>query len=168
MSNSLRNPYLHVLQLHESPVADRFQCQWVLQALANPIDAPPNFAVREGDVVFFPDLKSGAGELEGVRLVGPRDVNGDFPLLSAGIESPIFPTAIATNMTPADLRSRYEQPLEQVLQQQGLSMADLFGGADVVEQFWQSPDSECGRRLTEVKETWMIPLESCTWLGPKE
>ena len=112
-------------------------------------------------MLLFPDLNSGAGELDGVRVFGPRDVNGDFPLLSAGIEIPIFPTAVATSNSPVELRYRYEQPLKQVLKQQGFSMEDLFGGSDAVEEFWRSPDSERGRRLTEVKEKWIIPLSKC-------
>ena len=99
--------------------------------------------------------------MEGVRFVGPRDVNGDFPLLSAGIESPIFPTALATSNSPVEPRYRCEQPLEQVLKQQGFSMEDLFGGTDAVQEFWRSPDSERGRRPTEVKGKWIIPLSKC-------
>ena len=153
---------LHVLQ---SPLVDGWKyqaCQWMLETLENaPIEAPPNFTMREGDMLFFPELNTGAGELGGVRIVGPRDANGDFPLLSAGIEKPIFPTAIAVNNSPAELRERYEQPLEQVLKQQGFSMEDLYGGPDDLEEFWRSPDSE----PTEVKEKLIIPLSKCKWLG---
>jgi hypothetical protein len=161
-----RDPCLHILDLHDNFRDDLFEYQWVIRSLAKPIDAPPNFDVREGDVLFFPDLNTGAGEFEGVRLVGPKDVNDAFPLLPVGIETPTFPTAIAANATPEELRSRYEQPFEEVLQHQGFSMNDLFGGADIVKDFWQSPSSQQGRRLTEVKDTWMIPLERCKWLGP--
>jgi hypothetical protein len=201
-NNRTTTPSLHVLQLHESPFAvveqkDRFHCQWVLRVMmttgnsppspccCRPMDAPPHGEsddVKEGDVIFFPELNSGAGEFEGLRWVGPQQpqqqqpqpqqdamMKGDcFPLLATGgIEHPIFPAVIATaHTTPEELRSKYENLLDQMLQYQGLSMADVLGGADVVEQFWQHPPSQSGRRLTEVKETWMIPLESCKWLGP--
>jgi len=172
MSDICGSRALHILQLHEAPVVDgvynRFNCQWVLQSTElAPIDAPPNVTVKEGDMIFFPDL-GGTGGLEDVRIVGMKDVNGTMPLLSAGITSPIFPTAIATNTSPGELRARYEQPLKQVLQQQGLTMEGLFGEPNLVEEFWQNPASERGRRLTEVKDKWVIPLPSCRWLGPKE
>ena len=40
-------------------------------------------------------------------------------------------------------------------------MEDLFGGTDAVQEFWRSPDSERGRRPTEVKGKWIIPLSKC-------
>lgn len=56
--------------------------------------------------------------------------------------------------------------LEIVLQQQGFSLVDLFGGKEVVEEFWASPD--VGRNTKETQGEWHIPLAECTVLPTHE
>jgi len=133
--------------------------QWILN-----VDDDDDDSVQPGDMLFIPELVTGAGELEGVRFVGTRKEGGGYELLGAGIESPMFPPAIANDKSPHDLRQHYESLLDVVLQEQGgFSMADLFGGADVVEEFWASPDVE--RRLKETEGEWHIPLNQCKILS---
>lgn len=49
------------------------------------------------DLIYFPDQITGAGEFEGCRSVGERTDQG-FLLLSAGIESPIFPSQLVASI----------------------------------------------------------------------
>jgi hypothetical protein len=165
-------PQLVVLQLPEAPptnVGIAHQL-WILdddQGRAKPLgcnDESYPRPVQPGDLMYFPQLISGAGEFEGVRYVGERLVEREengLPLLFTSVESPIFPGMFA-QQPPQNLRQKYEPIFHRILQSQGgLSLEDLFGGVTVVEEFWANPDVE-RRRLTEIKETWVIPLKECT------
>lgn len=156
-----RLPRLYILRLHESPLQpdnnfERFDRQWIL----DPTDTTePASEIQTGDAIFAPELLTGAGEMEGLRFVGKAVASSGYELLSAGIESPVFPTEITVATTPEELRQMYEPLIEIVLQKQGFSLQDLLGGADVAEQFWTEPDKESVRRETE--GSWRIPLKDC-------
>jgi hypothetical protein len=134
-----------------------------------------------GDLLFFPELQSGAGEFEGLRFAGQRSeelTDGNIPLLVPGIESVEFPPDIVYSAEKGgtSLRDMYERPLEKLLSMQGgMSLADLYGGSDVVEEFWAKPDVMRRRTpLTSEKDRWIIPLSGCTLIksmsfeiGPK-
>jgi len=168
---------LHVLKLHESPIVDgnnynRFYMLWLLQN-----DGPPKDSLEagwqgidSGDVLFFPELQTGAGEFEGLRFAGELDHNNAIPLLLAGVESVEFPpeiAAMADQNNPLTLRRLYEQPLEEVLGMQsgGLTLEDLYGGSEVVEEFWAKPDIK--RNANENQDEWMIPLSACSLVRTK-
>jgi hypothetical protein len=157
-------PRLIILKLHESPHKDgnyeKYNMQWILDADNNNDDS----MIQNGDMLYIPELASGAGEMEGVRFVGTG--SDSFVLLGAGIESPVFPRALAELKSPQKLRQDYEMLLEIVLQQQGFSLVDLFGGKEVVEEFWASPD--VGRNTKETQGEWHIPLAECTVLPTHE
>lgn len=129
--------------------------QWIM-------DTSDDTSLQQGDILYIPELATGAGEFEGMRFVGRRN-NGGFELWSGGIESPAFPQSIAENKTPQELRRNYEQYFNTILQEQGFSLADLFGGEEVVEEFWASPDVE--RRRRPLEGEWHIPLSECEILA---
>jgi hypothetical protein len=129
--------------------------------------------LRTDDLIYFPDQLTGAGEFEGCRFVGERTDLG-LLLLSAGIESPIFPSQLVASIGNASkLRVFYEKLFEIVLEEQHISLVDLFGGQDVVEEFWTQPDTSKdgqSRRRRREEDTadstpWLIPLRQCTWLA---
>jgi hypothetical protein len=126
--------------------------------------------LQTNDLLYFPDQLTGAGEFEGCRFVGERNDQG-FPLLSAGIESPIFPEQLVASIgNVPKLRVLYEKLFDSVLEEQHVSLVDLFGGQDVVEEFWTRPgttkDGQSRRREGDTVERtrWLIPLRQCTWL----
>jgi hypothetical protein len=128
--------------------------------------------LQTNDLLYFPDQLTGAGEFEGCRFVGERTDQG-FVLLSLGIESPIFPDQlVATIGNVSKLRVFYEKLFEIVLEEQNMSLADLFGGQDVVEEFWTRPDTTKDgqsrrRREEDTADSTprLIPLRQCTWLA---
>lgn len=161
-------PRLFSLKLNEIPPMEEnvTHQMWILDdenGIAQPLGATEESwprPVQAGDLVLFPELSSGAGEFEGLRYVGERLADGSgLPLLLTSVESPVFPGMFEQ----PNLRAKYEPLLEGLVQSQGLSLTDLFGGAAVVEEFWESPDME-RRRLTEIKLEWKIPLNECTCL----
>jgi hypothetical protein len=126
--------------------------------------------LNTNDLLYFPGELSGAGEFEGCRLVGEETSEG-YRLLSAGIESPVFAAQIVASIEPVTkLRVFYEELFEVVLQKQGLSLADLFGGQDGVEEFWSKPDTAKDRSsvVSEDGNTWRIAVSECTWLATME
>jgi hypothetical protein len=65
--------------------------QWILD-----LDVDNNnddSMIQNGDMLYIPELASGAGEMEGVSFVGTG--SDGIVLLGAGIESPMFPCALA-------------------------------------------------------------------------
>jgi hypothetical protein len=127
--------------------------------------------LRTNDLMYFPDQLAGAGEFEGCRFVGERTDQGFLLVLSAGIESPIFPAQLVAAIGNASkLRVFYEKLFEIVLEEQHVSLVDIFGGQDVVEEFWSRPDTskdgQSRRREDTADSTpWLIPLRQCTWLA---
>ena len=111
----------------------------------------------------MPELLSGAGEFEGMRFVSQSNDSGAFQLLDGGVESPIFPRDIAQGQPAQDLRNKYEGLLQKMLEQQNLTLADIFGGDGIVEEFWASPDVE--QRSRSKHGEWHIPLDQCTILS---
>ena len=110
-----RAPRLHVLDLSESCLEaarnSSYGDPWVLVDNGRPSDNDPEQAdvweaVQKYDMLFFPEMLSGAGEFEGVWIVGEATSSGEFTLLSAGIESPEFPQAVLDKFG-ANLRDRY-------------------------------------------------------------
>lgn len=157
-----RPPRLYIVKLYESPHPDnnydRYSMQWILDTAEGDDD------VQQGDMLYIPEVATGAGETEGLRFVGTNNNNNNgFALWSGGIEAPVFPRGIAELKSPQELRRDYEQLLNIVLQQQGFSLADLFGGDEVVEEFWASPDTE--RQARETEGEWHIPWSQCEILS---
>jgi len=183
---------LHVLKLHESPILEsgrnheRFSMQWMLvdsagsgkpKVIADKDPAEWN-AIEEGDVLYFPELLSGAGEFEGMRFAGSRfHEDSEIRLLRGGVEYPEFPREIISiienrhgtsseEKSKAMLRHIYESPFREMINQQGISFTlnDVFGGDE--DGFWSDPpiQRQNERRLTAVEE-WKIPLDECTWIG---
>jgi hypothetical protein len=193
-SSSASAPRLHILHLsaaiNEDEVEKRdVRAPWFIddeKRQATPMipreeegehttDADENLSwkgLRTNDILYFPDQLTGAGEFEGCRFVGERTDLG-LLLLSAGIESPIFPSQLVASIGNASkLRVFYEKLFEIFLEEQHISLADLFGGQDVVEDFWTQPDtSKDGQSRSRREEDtadstpWLIPLRQCTWLA---
>lgn len=159
-----RPPCLLILKLHESPHQDgnyeKYRMQWILN---DDTDDNTDLVIQEGDMLYIPELATGAGEMESTRFVGQPTGSHGFVLLPAGIESPVFPRALAEQKSPHELRRDYEDLLEIVLQQQGFSLLDLFGGQEVVEEFWASPDVE--RIPKKTHGEWHISLSECKVLS---
>lgn len=124
-------------------------------------------------MVVFPSLLSGAGELESVRIVGPRtnsalsDDEIILPLLTAGIEYPEFPSVIVSlaEEQGVSLRDMYELPLNAALESQStsISLKDIFGGGDSYEEFWKEPPV-ARRRRPPGGEPHRISLGECVWV----
>lgn len=157
-----RPPRLHIIKLHESPHPnnnyERYDMHWLLDTTTR--TAKPE--IQHEDMLYIPELATGAGEMEGVRFIVGNGSNG-FELLGGGIESPVFPQEIANDKSPQELRQDYERLLNIVLQEQGLSLAELFGGAEVVEEFWGTPDVE--RRPKTKEGEWRISWNECELLS---
>jgi hypothetical protein len=97
-----RPPHLIILKLHESPHKDgnyeKYNMQWILD-----VDNQNDYSmIQNGNMLYILELASGAGEMEGVRFVGTS--SDGFVLLGAGIESPVFPRALAKLKSPQELR----------------------------------------------------------------
>ena len=173
---------LHVLKLFEPAVVDgnydRFHMLWLIDdSKGGPATADDTCSTEEewagisfGDLLYFPELQSGAGEFEGLRFAGERSdelFDGMIPLLKPGIESIEFPPDIAfmADKKEISLRSAYEKPLDALLEIQGgrMSLADLYGGSSVLEEFWAKPDIYRRRTpLASEDDKWIIPLSECT------
>lgn len=109
-------------------------------------------------MLYILELLTRAGELECVRFVGQKRGEG-YVLLNGGIETPIFPRDISQDR----LREKYEQLLNIILQEQGFSLADLLGGQEIVEEFWDIPDIV--QQSRELHGEWQIPLDQCAILS---
>lgn len=184
--------HLHVMQLHEPAVVDgnydRFHMLWLMDdsngnsrpkikssaATATTTDdtcgAEEWKGIAFGDLLYFPELQSGAGEFEGLRFAGERSdelFGGNIPLLKPGIESIEFPPDISVmaEKRETSLRNLYEKPLEALLEIQGgrMNLSDIYGGSDVLEEFWAKPDIMRRRTpLASEDDKWIIPLSGCT------
>ena len=175
---------LHVMQLHEPAIVDgnydRFRMLWLIDDTNGSsfpkINTDDTCSAEDwngiscGDLLYFPELQSGAGEFEGLRFVGERSdelFDGNIPLLKPGIESIEFPPDIAfmADKKEISLRNLYEKPLEALLEVQGgrMSLADIYGGSNVLEEFWSKPDIMRRRTpLASEDDKWIIPLSECT------
>uniref|UniRef100_A0A7S1E5S5 Uncharacterized protein n=1 Tax=Thalassionema nitzschioides TaxID=33649 RepID=A0A7S1E5S5_9STRA len=111
-----------------------------------------------------------------MRYAGERrmDDNNAIQLLVPGVESIEFPAVIASmaeQKKETSLRSMYEKPLQDILSRQGssgITLADIYGGSEVVEEFWENPDV-CRRRTPFASENdkWNIPLSKCSLIQTK-
>jgi len=155
---STRQPLLHIVTLHESPVQDgdnyeRFDHRWILQDSEN--------RVATGDLLVLPDLLTGAGECEGFRMVGLKMKDG-WELLPCGVEYPEFPDVVVRAAGDRSLRGLYEELINQgfVKSDCGVeSLEDIMGGSDEVDEFWRSPPSVLVK--DEKRGNWIIPLKDC-------
>ena len=124
--------------------------------------------------------------LQGVYFIGTISACNDYRLLECDVESPVFPLDIINMIqTPSlsnseetitnkktnnndigpILRSKYEKVFDMIFEEQGhgLSLKDLFGGDEELDNYWNNPDvqSQNRRRLTAIDD-WIIPLDECT------
>mmetsp|Transcript_17593 Transcript_17593/g.27580 ORF Transcript_17593/g.27580 Transcript_17593/m.27580 type:complete len:201 (+) Transcript_17593:159-761(+) len=168
-----------------SPTYDRFNVLWQLvdldkqpmtvSGLSKESVMKSDFRLKEGDLVVFPSLLSGAGEFEGMRFVGQKmklSAIGDysFPLLTAGIEFPEFPSLLLQHMDVSSLKEMYEAPFNAVLQQQSskYNLKDLFSSDDeAYNQFWNEPPV-ARRRGPSGGDPWSISLSECIWIETLE
>jgi len=193
-ASTARSPRLYIVNLHLPPGYDRtpasFRTPWILvdDALMqhqkdSPVDdrstssaAPLSLDdLQFGDLIFFGGddnmLLTGAGEFESCRFVGERDATG-YHLVPAGIEGPVFPSRVVAAAAAGNksLRLAYEPLFQCVLRQQNLTLKDLFGGASIVEEYWQNPDvrrDDEQQRLSissEKEHPWSIPVACCQLL----
>lgn len=157
----LRPATLHVLRLSDSPPDELGWGDWWLLA-------DPEGEVSAGDILHFEDQVTGAGECEGLRWALPSEAKGKWRLVPGSVESPVFPATIEqltaghvdTNQVTS-LRQLYEPGLEQLMNLQGLSLADVFGGD--TEEFWTTPDMSFKYPGTQRDANmWSVDLNSCT------
>ena len=135
-----------------------------------------------GDLLCFPELFTGAGEMEGVRMVVERtkpeitthasaatrqQENDEHHLLSkCGIESPLFPRAIQelAHSRHCTLRDLYEEPLNHILKNtlhNNITLDDIFGGS--ANAFWENPDIARTSPSWTDRPIWYIPLSELVW-----
>mmetsp|Transcript_16743 Transcript_16743/g.28314 ORF Transcript_16743/g.28314 Transcript_16743/m.28314 type:complete len:195 (-) Transcript_16743:173-757(-) len=173
-------PSVHFLDFRDgNPAYDRFNVLWQLVDL----DKQPttldravttsDFHLAEGDLVVFPTLLSGAGEFEAMRFVGPKMTlsTGDaFPLLTAGIEYPEFPSLLIQHMDVSSLKDIYEAPFNAVLQEQSpkYNLKDIFSSdEEAYNEFWNDPPV-ARRRGPSGGDPWQISLSECIWIKTLE
>ena len=185
----MSRPKLYKLKLYESPVLDggsnyeRFSFDWFLDIDdEDPNEGDPNSSSKiillPGDVLYIPELGTGAGEFETVRFIGHKttDSSSDdknrekilLPLLKASVEYPEFPPEIQGLYPTNDLlRDAYERIFDMVL---GLmvggpdTLKDIMGGSDTeLDEYWSNPPISRPTKKKEEEEPqrWIIPLKSC-------
>lgn len=175
-------PSVHFLDFRDgNPAYDRFDVLWQLVDLdkqpatvsdrSKETTMKGDFRLAEGDLVVFPSLLSGAGEFEAMRFVGPNMTHvtgGDtFPLLTAGIEYPEFPSLLIQQMDISSLKDIYEEPFNAVLQQQSTkyNLRDIFSSdEEAYDQFWNDPPV-ARRRGPSGGDPWLISLAECIWIN---
>lgn len=175
-------PRVHVLEFDDgnnpNSNPDHFNVLWQLDVRQPPKRKHPPATrgdewkgIVEGDLVVFPSLLSGAGELEAVRFAGPTPTGADdaaLPLLTAGIEYPEFPTLIVAMAEErgVSLRDLYELPFNAILQSQppGLSLRDVFSNdEEAYRQFWDDVPV-ARRRRPPGGSPWKFSLGECIWI----
>mmetsp|Transcript_14153 Transcript_14153/g.23247 ORF Transcript_14153/g.23247 Transcript_14153/m.23247 type:complete len:196 (-) Transcript_14153:13-600(-) len=172
---------VHFLEFRDgNPDYDRFNVLWQLVDLdkqpmtvsgrSEETAIKSDFHLAEGDLVVFPSLLSGAGEFEAMRFVGPK--TGDsFPLLTAGVEYPEFPSVLIQHMDISSLRDIYEAPFNAVLQQQQstkYTLKDIFSSdEEAYNEFWNDPPV-ARRRGPPGGDPWLISLSECKWIKTLE
>ena len=185
--SSTVEPSVHFLAFKDgNPSPDRFRVLWQLVDLQDkPLTSISDgdgskeimkggFHLAEGDLVVFPSLLSGGGKFESMRFVGPKSTlssTGDdvFPLLSAGIETPEFPTIIlslAQDLGISSLKDIYEAPFNAILQQQSATynLREIFSSDDdAYNQFWEEPPI-ARRRGPPSGDPFLISLGECIWI----
>jgi len=179
-------PKLYELKLHESPVLDdgknyeRFSLDWFLEIEAddNENENDPNSSskiiLEPGDVIYIPELTTGAGEFEAMRFVGQKrtEKNQDkllLPLLKSSVEYPEFPPE-TQELYPAItlLRDAYESIFDTMLSQMvggPDTLKDIMGGGDAeLDEYWSNPPirrPRKGRKQQKEQQHWIIPLKLC-------
>lgn len=156
---------LHFLDLHESPFRGedygRFRMTWYLKDDGRPKNAPDDYGgISTGDLIAVDELFTGAGDLEGLRAVGPKS-DGRFLLLGVGIEYIEWPKEILdwAKEQEESLKELYEEPLNRMLDESGFTIEDLV---DDIDEFWDRP-LDGGPHKAESNEEWEIPLSGCRW-----
>lgn len=168
---------LHILKLPMSSISFdydfMFKTRWIIDDDSK--DIVPGFRasegakVQNGDLIFFPELQTGAGEFEGLRYAGECKNEKLLPLLMSDIESAAFPREIAVMAKESHytLRQLYEAPLQYILELDGeFSLSDIYGGEEVVEDFWSNPDIINNKE--EMQDTFLIPMSQCGLVETKE
>ena len=193
-------PKLYELKLCESPVLDggrnyeRFSFDWFLDVDVDiegggrgrkndedPDEGDPNspskITLLPGDVLYIPELATGAGEFETVRFIGYKttdrsdDENHEkilLPLLKASVEIPEFPPEILGLFPSNDLlKDTYERIFDTVLSLTvggPDTLKDIMGGSDTeLDEYWSNPSISrpTKKRAEEKPRQWIIPLKSC-------
>ena len=140
------------------------------------------FRLQVGDLLCFPELFTGAGEMEGVRMVvdttkpertthasaatRQQDHDERYLLSKCGIEYPLFPRAIQelAHSRHCSLRDLYEEPLNYILQNtlhNNITLDDIFGGS--ANAFWENPDIARTSPSWTDRPVWYIPLSDLVW-----
>ena len=155
-------PRLHIIKLQQNPAQDGkyeiFSWRWLLDDSES-----EGMKISPGDVVSFPELSTGAGEFEGMRFVGARQVDDRLALYNAGVEYPEFPPVIVALQQERQLtlRAAYAALIDTLLQRQTGgpdSLEELFGGSAEVNEFWNEPAL---LRKDPNQGEWVIPLRDC-------
>ena len=204
----MSRPKLYELKLHESPVLDggrnyeRFSLDWLLEVEVDTeadtdTENDPNsssskiplLVLKTGDVIYIPELATGAGEFEGMRFIGKKqqhqqqkkttDIekkNHDklllLPLLQSSVQYPEFPPEIITQeLYPTNdlLRDAYERIFDTMLSRMvgggPDTLKDIMGGGDAeLDEYWSNPPiTRPSRKGTEQEpqQQWIIPLKLC-------
>jgi len=176
---------LYYLQLppNQRPTYDDLSSkQWKLVVDGPPkgnIDAKKDtdaFSLDTGDWIVFPELLTGAGEFEGLRVVVPilsqdddnqqcNNNHQEFWLLPMGIEAVEWPQVllnwIEESVSALSLRGYYEQPLQDVYQKQKVSMTDAIGCE--LDEFWNHPSVPRRRRVVDDQEPFVTLLSQCSF-----
>ncbi|KAL3921522.1 MAG: hypothetical protein SGILL_002704 [Bacillariaceae sp.] len=176
-------PQLYQVKLHEGPVLEgnnyeRFDIEWVLDVSSQPASSSLSSAaassssssssrVEPGDVLYIPELVTGAGEFEALRFVGnPTEKDPQLlPLLGGGVEYPEFPPEIVAMRKDKDaLRVVYASLFDVMLLRMAGgpdTLKDIMGGGDTeIDEFWSSPPVSRTKKW-ESNEQWIIPLDKC-------
>ena len=161
-------PRLHVLKLHESAIGNgndysRFRQRWIVY--------DPESRISPGDLVYFPELLTGAGEFEGLRFAVAMDTSSGtrgIELLCAGVEMPAFPDPVMALVSSSGcaLRELYHDLFDQMLLAQGLSMEQICEGCeDGADGLWSDVAAgHCRLRPRATQGQWDIPLEQCQYI----
>ena len=131
-------------------------------------------SVQPGNVLYIPELSTGAGEFEAVRFVSSpneeekesseENQNQLLPLLGAGIEYLEFPESIIElAKSVQDLRQAYADIFDAVLAKEAkMTLQDLMGGGPTgIDDFWNDPPKQRPKRTKSDEKCWLIPLNEC-------
>ena len=152
---------VRLIEITGAPVPDEvvYGFDWVLTQDVG----QPQILLSEGDIIFFPDLMSGAGEFEGLFFVGATTTTpGVVPLHFANeVESLAFPAAMRdlAQSRGSSLRGSYRQGIMALAAHVGFELEEVYGDANALENMWNAPDVDEGPH--EAQPIHTVPLAVC-------